>query len=126
MVISLCWRKLGPRLYSGSLVKLQYYKHLVSGRFPFRFSGKRYWWLFDNFKSSLFPPLKLSELGMADNRFCIEYAKTGRSSCKKCKQQIEKGNGRIGKLTANPFSEDGGDMKVWFHMRCLFETFKVI
>ncbi len=62
---------------------------------------------------------------MADNRFCIEYAKTGRSSCKKCKQQIEKGVGRIGKLTANPFSDDGGDMKAWFHMRCMFETFKV-
>ena len=62
---------------------------------------------------------------MADVRFCVENAKTGRSSCKKCKQQIEKGGGRIGKITANPFSDDGGDMKVWYHIRCIFETFKV-
>ena len=62
---------------------------------------------------------------MADARYCVEYAKTGRSSCKKCKSQIEKGVSRIGKVTPNPFSDDGGDMKVWYHMRCMFETFKV-
>ena len=62
---------------------------------------------------------------MADARYCIEYAKTGRSGCKKCKQQIAKGVGRIGKIAPNPFSDDGGEMKVWYHMRCIFETFKV-
>lgn len=62
---------------------------------------------------------------MAEARYCIEYAKSGRSGCKKCKQPIEKGVARIGKITANPFSDDGGEMKVWFHMRCIFETFKV-
>jgi DNA ligase-3 len=61
---------------------------------------------------------------MADNRYCIEYAKTGRSSCKKCKSQIEKGVPRVGKITPNPFSDDEGDMKVWYHMRCMFETLK--
>ncbi|XP_064384237.1 DNA ligase 3-like isoform X2 [Halichondria panicea] len=61
---------------------------------------------------------------MADARYCVEYAKTGRSSCKKCKSQIEKGVCRIGKMTPNPFSDDGGDMKVWYHTRCIFETFK--
>ncbi len=64
-------------------------------------------------------------LNMADARYCVEYAKTGRSSCKKCKSQIEKGVCRIGKMTPNPFSDDGGDMKVWYHTRCMFETFKV-
>lgn len=64
-------------------------------------------------------------LHMADNRYCIEYAKTGRSGCKKCKVQIEKGVPRIGKITPNPFSDDGGEMKVWYHMRCMFETLKV-
>ena len=64
-------------------------------------------------------------LHMADNRYCIEYAKTGRSGCKKCKSQIEKGVPRIGKITPNPFSDDGGEMKVWYHMRCMFETLKV-
>ena len=62
---------------------------------------------------------------MADARYCVEYAKTGRSSCKKCKSQIEKGVARIGKITANPFSDDGGEMKVWYHTRCMFETLKV-
>ena len=62
---------------------------------------------------------------MADVRYCIEYAKTGRSGCKKCKQQIEKGVARIGKVAPNPFSDDGGDMKVWYHVKCMFETFKV-
>ena len=63
---------------------------------------------------------------MADARYCVEYAKTGRSSCKKCKSQIEKGVSRIGKITTNPFSDDGGEMKVWYHTRCIFETLKVI
>lgn len=64
-------------------------------------------------------------LGMAEARYCVEYARSGRSSCKKCKQQIEKGVGRIGKITANAFSDDGGEMKMWYHMRCMFETLKV-
>lgn len=63
---------------------------------------------------------------MADARYCVEYAKTGRSSCKKCKSQIEKGVSRVGKITTNPFSDDGGEMKVWYHTRCMFETLKVI
>lgn len=62
---------------------------------------------------------------MADNRYCIEYATTGRSGCKKCKLKIEKGMPRVGKITPNPFSDDGGDMKVWYHTRCMFETLKV-
>ena len=62
---------------------------------------------------------------MAEVKYCIEYAKTGRSGCKKCKQQIEKGVARIGKVAPNPFSDDGGDMKVWYHVKCMFETFKV-
>ena len=62
---------------------------------------------------------------MSDARYCVEYARTGRSGCKKCKQTIEKGVGRIGKITSNPFSDDGGEMKVWYHTRCMFETLKV-
>lgn len=65
----------------------------------------------------------LCSLGMADTRYCIEYAKTGRSGCKKCKQTIEKGVSRVGKVTANPFSDDGGEMKQWYHLPCVFETF---
>ena len=72
-----------------------------------------------------FAPNKALQLTMSDARYCIEYAKTGRSSCKKCKQAIDKGLGRIGKITANPFSDDGGEMKVWYHTKCMFETLKV-
>ena len=62
---------------------------------------------------------------MSDARYSVEYAKTGRSSCKKCKLAIVKGAGRIGKITTNPFSDDGSEMKVWYHLRCMFETLKV-
>lgn len=60
---------------------------------------------------------------MAENKFIIVYAKMGTSSCKKCKNKIEKAALRIGKVVANPFSDDGGDMKLWYHPNCIFETF---
>ncbi|XP_060578412.1 DNA ligase 3-like, partial [Ruditapes philippinarum] len=60
---------------------------------------------------------------MAENRYLTGYAKLGTSSCKKCKQKIDKGALRIAKLVSNPFSEDAGDMKQWFHPDCVFEQF---
>ncbi|XP_053379767.1 DNA ligase 3-like [Mercenaria mercenaria] len=60
---------------------------------------------------------------MTENRYLTGYAKLGTSSCKKCKQKIDKGALRIAKLVSNPFSEDSGDMKQWFHPDCIFETF---
>ncbi|XP_060574144.1 DNA ligase 3-like, partial [Ruditapes philippinarum] len=60
---------------------------------------------------------------MAENIYLTGYAKLGTSSCKKCKQKIDKGALRIAKLVSNPFSEDAGDMKQWFHPDCVFETF---
>lgn len=60
---------------------------------------------------------------MAENKFVVGYAKLGTSSCKKCKTKIDKGALRLGKVTPNPFSDDGGEMKQWFHPSCLFETF---
>ena len=48
---------------------------------------------------------------MADNKYCVELATTGRSSCKGCKQKIDKSALRIGKISSNPF-DDGGEMKV--------------
>jgi DNA ligase-3 len=59
---------------------------------------------------------------MTDNRFCIDYG--GRQAgCKKCKQKIEKGQLRIAKITASPFSDDG-EMKNYHHPACIFEVFK--
>ncbi|XP_065178433.1 DNA ligase 3-like [Sycon ciliatum] len=59
---------------------------------------------------------------MADNKYCVEHATTGRSSCKGCKQKIDKSALRIGKVSTNPFSDDGGEMKVWYHAKCMFDA----
>lgn len=59
---------------------------------------------------------------MTDNRFSIDYAKLGTSSCKKCKSKIGKGEIRIAKITPSPFSE-GDTMKVYHHVACIFATF---
>lgn len=62
---------------------------------------------------------------MADSEakpFLVEYASQGRAKCKTCKQQIEKSSTRIGKLVSNPFSEDGGMMKHWYHVPCIFDS----
>ncbi|KAK5858262.1 hypothetical protein PBY51_002415 [Eleginops maclovinus] len=58
---------------------------------------------------------------MADQRFIVEYAKRGTAGCKKCKEKIMKGIVRIGKVVPNPFSESAGDMKEWYHSKCIFE-----
>ncbi|XP_073521073.1 DNA ligase 3 [Phyllobates terribilis] len=58
---------------------------------------------------------------MAEQRYCIEYAKRGTAGCKKCKEKIGKGLVRIGKIVPNPFSESAGDMKEWYHVKCMFE-----
>ena len=76
-------------------------------------------------------------IAMSDNRFSIDYAKRQvknvsicsrhksniQAGCKKCKQKIEKGEIRIAKITASPFSDDG-EMKHYHHPACIFETFK--
>ncbi|XP_044227617.1 DNA ligase 3 isoform X1 [Thunnus albacares] len=58
---------------------------------------------------------------MADQRFLVEYAKRGTAGCKKCKDKIQKGIVRIGKIVPNPFSESAGEMKEWYHVKCIFE-----
>ncbi|MEE6469721.1 hypothetical protein FKM82_008738 [Ascaphus truei] len=58
---------------------------------------------------------------MAEQRYCVEYAKRGTAGCKKCKEKIAKGVVRIGKVVPNPFSESAGDMKEWYHVKCMFE-----
>lgn len=57
--------------------------------------------------------------------YCVEYARSGRSSCRKCEQKIQKGVGRIGKVIVNRFTDDETCVRSWYHMRCIFETFKV-
>jgi len=58
---------------------------------------------------------------MSVGGFCVDYGKR-QCGCKKCKQKIEKGEVRIAKITANPFSDEGV-MKNYHHPACLFQTF---
>uniref|UniRef100_A0A8D3CX62 DNA ligase n=1 Tax=Scophthalmus maximus TaxID=52904 RepID=A0A8D3CX62_SCOMX len=58
---------------------------------------------------------------MAEQRFIVEYAKRGTAGCKKCKDKIQKSVVRIGKVVPNPFSESAGEMKEWYHVKCIFE-----
>ncbi|XP_069730173.1 DNA ligase 3 [Phaenicophaeus curvirostris] len=68
------------------------------------------------------PPRALSRAAdMAEQRYCVDYAKRGTAGCKKCKEKIVKGMVRIGKIVPNPFTESGGDMKEWYHVKCMFE-----
>lgn len=60
---------------------------------------------------------------MEEPQFCAEYAKQGRAKCKNCKEKIEKSSLRLGKLVPNHFSDDGGMMKEWYHMKCIFDKF---
>ncbi|RZF40363.1 hypothetical protein LSTR_LSTR008793 [Laodelphax striatellus] len=57
-----------------------------------------------------------------DKPFYVDRAKTGRSSCQKCKQKIEATSLRLAKCVFNPFGT--GKMKQWHHIECLFEKFK--
>ncbi|GIY07413.1 hypothetical protein CEXT_237982 [Caerostris extrusa] len=57
---------------------------------------------------------------MANNRYCIDLAKRGTAGCKECNKKIEKGLVRIAKIIPNPFTDAGGEMKQWFHVRCIF------
>lgn len=60
---------------------------------------------------------------MSTNRFACDYARLGTSGCKKCKQKLVKGSLRLAKVTPNPFTDGEGEMKQYFHAKCLFETF---
>ena len=60
-----------------------------------------------------------------DTRFSVDYSKRT-SKCKRCKKELAKGSIRLAKVVPNFFA--GGDndeeMKNYFHIECLFESFK--
>lgn len=60
---------------------------------------------------------------MSDTKYSADYSKRV-SKCKKCKQELSKGGLRLAKLTPNFFHDGDGDMKSYFHIKCLFESFK--
>ena len=48
----------------------------------------------------------------------IEVAKSGRATCRGCRQKIEKDALRFGEETPNMFSEEGGTTYRWWHLEC--------
>jgi poly [ADP-ribose] polymerase 1 len=48
----------------------------------------------------------------------IEEAKSGRATCRTCRQKIDKGQLRFGEETANAFDPDGGKSYFWHHLAC--------
>jgi hypothetical protein len=48
----------------------------------------------------------------------VEVAKSGRATCRGCRQKIEKGAVRFGEETPNMFSEEGGMTYRWWHLVC--------
>ena len=52
--------------------------------------------------------------------FKVEYAKSGRSSCKRCKEGIEKDELRFSRCVQSPHFD--GKMDTWHHMGCFFDA----
>ena len=75
-----------------------------------------------SFHRRVFTYLFVMADGDSEKHFVVEYASQGRAKCKTCKEKIEKSSTRIGKLVSNPFSEDGGMMKQWYHVPCIFDS----
>ena len=75
------------------------------------------------FKTSVFLKHSCPIFTMGEPQFFAEYAKQGRAKCKNCKKKIDKSCLRIGKLVPNHFSDDGGMMKEWYHMKCICDKF---
>ncbi len=48
----------------------------------------------------------------------VEVAKSGRSTCRGCREKIEKGVLRFGEEVPNMFSEEGGTTFRWWHLPC--------
>jgi DNA ligase-3 len=64
---------------------------------------------------------------MSDVSFTVNYAKTGRAGCKKCKEKIDKATLRVGRVTPRPEALGGkgeGDTMVqYYHVPCAFEVY---
>jgi hypothetical protein len=49
----------------------------------------------------------------------IEAAPTGRASCRRCREKIEKGELRFGERIPSAYGE--GEQTLWYHLRCAAE-----
>jgi hypothetical protein len=60
--------------------------------------------------------------GKPEKDFKVEYAKSGRASCKGCKGNIEKDSLRLGKMVPSPHFD--GYQPHWHHVPCWFRKKK--
>uniref|UniRef100_A0A665TTH1 Poly [ADP-ribose] polymerase n=1 Tax=Echeneis naucrates TaxID=173247 RepID=A0A665TTH1_ECHNA len=56
---------------------------------------------------------------MEDKLYTAEYAKSGRASCKKCKENIEKGSLRMAIMVQSPMFD--GKVPHWHHFSCFWQ-----
>uniref|UniRef100_A0A8C4RRL6 PARP-type domain-containing protein n=1 Tax=Erpetoichthys calabaricus TaxID=27687 RepID=A0A8C4RRL6_ERPCA len=54
-----------------------------------------------------------------DKLYKAEYAKSGRSSCKKCKESISKGSLRMAIMVQSPMFD--GKVPHWHHFSCFWQ-----
>jgi len=61
---------------------------------------------------------------MAQNNYYVEYATTGRATCKnkKCGKKIDKDILRIGKRFPSARFTDDGEQTDWYHWNCVFDA----
>uniref|UniRef100_A0ABM0LXA4 NAD(+) ADP-ribosyltransferase n=1 Tax=Saccoglossus kowalevskii TaxID=10224 RepID=A0ABM0LXA4_SACKO len=59
----------------------------------------------------------------SDFPFKAEYAKSDRSSCKKCRGGIKKGSVRLAKMMQSPFFD--GKVPTWYHYSCFWKMAEV-
>jgi len=61
-------------------------------------------------------PPPSQDVEFEDGEFKAEYAKSGKSCCKKCAKNIEQGEMRLGKMV--PSDKFDGKVPMWFHHQC--------
>lgn len=56
-------------------------------------------------------------------RFCVEYARTRRSQCKRCGCPIRYKELRIGKVITSPYTNRRNQIMImWQHVNCIFDS----
>ncbi|CAM1297366.1 PARP1 (predicted), partial [Pycnogonum litorale] len=64
-----------------------------------------------------------SIMSSSDLPFRVEYAKSGRASCKGCRQKIDKDSLRLARMVQSPMFD--GKIPNWYHEDCFFPKAKV-
>ena len=66
---------------------------------------------------------EIKEFKDSKMRFCVEYARTRRSQCKRCGCPIRYKEFRIGKVITNPYTNRRNQIMImWQHVHCTFDS----